>query len=255
MGKRRCFIKLIRSSGNFLAALLIMLAIPSFVYSQDKAAEGRKVYEKYCVSCHGDKGDGKGEAAGYLINKPRDFTTGMFKFKTTSRGSLPTDDDMMKVVTWGLPTSAMPDFRLVPDAEKEEVIAYLKSLSGAWKKGEPMKVFTTPGVPDFVGTAISIKKGKELFASRCKRCHGTKSVPDVTFFMKWGSKEGCNDRVRPANFNYGVIKRGPKVEDIYMSITAGIDWTPMLSFSSLLSDADRWHLTSYILKTMGKVRR
>ncbi len=255
MGKRRWQSVYFRSLVLSLPVLLALLALPGPSRSEEGGARGRDVYEKYCIGCHGEKGDGRGEAAADLIIKPRDFTLGLFKFKSTPPGSLPTDEDLKRVITNGLPTSAMPRFRLVSDDEKEDLIAYIKSLSGRWKKGTPERRFTEVVVPDFVGTPESVRKGERLFAERCRRCHGTKdSGPPATFFLRWGG-EDCTDLVRPANFNYGVIKRGPRVEDIYLSISAGVDGTPMLSYADLLSEEQRWHLTSYILEIMGKVRR
>ena len=252
MNSRGCFFKHFISFICCLPVLLVMFAFPGVANSQQGAAAGRQVYEKYCVGCHGEKGDGKGIAAKDLLVKPRDFTLGIFKFKSTPPGSLPTDDDLKKTITNGIKTSSMPNFRLLPDADKEKLIAFIKGMSDRWNKEKPGKKFAQVIVPDFVGKADSIKKGKDLFAVRCQMCHGTaQGVPDVMFSLKWSNKE-CNDVVRPANFNYGVIKRGPKVEDIFMSITAGVEGTPMLSFADMLSETDRWHLTSYVLSMMGK---
>ena len=39
--------------------------------------------------CHGDKGDGNGVAAPHLQPRPRDFTSGKFKIRTTPSGKLP----------------------------------------------------------------------------------------------------------------------------------------------------------------------
>ena len=233
--------------------LLFLLTDPSS--AEDGVSEGKKVYEKYCIGCHGKKGDGNGTAARDLNIKPRNFTLGIFKFKSTPQGSLPTDDDLKKVISSGLPTSSMPNFKLMPDDEKEKVIAYIKSLSDKWKKGKPERRFAEVVVPDFVGTADSVKKGEKLYTEICLVCHGEKGgKPEPTFLLRWNGEES-RDLTRPANFNYRVIKRGPKVEDIYLSLTAGVEGTPMLSFADLLSDNDRWHLTSYILNLMGKDRR
>jgi len=38
-------------------------------------ARGEKIYQDYCVGCHGPVGDGNGPAAPYLIPKPVNFTT------------------------------------------------------------------------------------------------------------------------------------------------------------------------------------
>jgi mono/diheme cytochrome c family protein len=237
-----------------LQVVFLLFLLTGHSNSEDRFSEGKKVYKKYCIGCHGEKGDGKGIAARNLIIKPRDFTQGVFKFKSTPQGSLPTDDDLKRVISRGLPTSSMPNIRLMPDDEKEKVIAYIKSLSDKWKKEQPGKRFADVVVPDFVGTADSAKKGEKLYSERCQRCHGAKGDgPDPTFFLRWDAKE--YDLTRPANFNYVVIKRGHKIEDIYMSITTGVEGTPMLSFANLLNEDDRWHLTSYILNIMGKNRR
>ena len=64
---------------------------------------GKKVYEQHCIQCHGEKGDGQGPAAVHLQPRPRDFTSGKFKLRTTPSGALPTDDDLKRVVRMGMP--------------------------------------------------------------------------------------------------------------------------------------------------------
>src|SRR3989304_4316391 len=60
------------------------------------------MYEKKGALCHGDKGDGKGAAADLLVPKPRDFTTGVYKIRTTA-SKAPTDQDLFKIITDGMP--------------------------------------------------------------------------------------------------------------------------------------------------------
>ena len=55
--------------------------------------QGRVVYFKRCSFCHGLLGDGNGPASDTLDPRPRDFTLGTFKFRTTQSGELPTDED------------------------------------------------------------------------------------------------------------------------------------------------------------------
>jgi hypothetical protein len=45
-----------------------------------------------------------------MIPRPRDFTLGFFKYKSTPPGEPPTDDDLERVVAEGLQASAMPYF-------------------------------------------------------------------------------------------------------------------------------------------------
>ena len=54
-----------------------------------EAARGKQLYRRYCVGCHGAKGDGQGENGVYMEPRPRDFTTGTFKCRSTPTGTLP----------------------------------------------------------------------------------------------------------------------------------------------------------------------
>jgi mono/diheme cytochrome c family protein len=99
---------------------------------------GKKVYQKYCVICHGAKGDGKGLVG--IIHRfgkkglvwsvyPRDFTAGVYKFRTTPTGCLPDDKDLMMITTQGIPRSGMPSHEDVSVENRRAVIEYLKTLS------------------------------------------------------------------------------------------------------------------------------
>ena len=55
---------------------------------------GRTSYDKHCALCHGTAGKGDGPAADLLLPRPRDFTAGKYKIRTTPSGQLPTDDSL-----------------------------------------------------------------------------------------------------------------------------------------------------------------
>ena len=63
--------------------------------------EGRGLYRKHCATCHGITGNGRGITAAVLNPYPRDYRMGIFKFKSTKRGSKPTRDDMAKLIVTG----------------------------------------------------------------------------------------------------------------------------------------------------------
>src|SRR3984893_10120570 len=58
------------------------------------AVDAKGDYRRYCVGCHGELGDGNGENFPWLDPKPRDFTLGVFKWRSTPTGTLPTDEDL-----------------------------------------------------------------------------------------------------------------------------------------------------------------
>jgi mono/diheme cytochrome c family protein len=81
-------------------------------------APGQDVYAKHCAECHGESGHGDGGAAHLLVPRPRDFTAGKYKIRTTETGSAPTDDDLIRAVSKGLYGSAMPGWEtLLSDAQ------------------------------------------------------------------------------------------------------------------------------------------
>jgi hypothetical protein len=69
---------------------------------------GKKLYAKYCSQCHGEKGDGEGYAAAHLRPRPRNFTSGKFKIRTTPNGALPTHQDLVNIIRRGMPYTSMP---------------------------------------------------------------------------------------------------------------------------------------------------
>ena len=110
--------------------MALLLAAPA-LRAADNATlveGGRKTYAKYCSQCHGDKGDGQGPAAAHLLPRPRDFTTGKFKLRTTPSGALPTDDDIRRVIRQGMPYTSMPAWPAFTDAEVSGLVAYVKSF-------------------------------------------------------------------------------------------------------------------------------
>lgn len=254
MKKRRLLKTWLNSAVLCLSAFLVASPFIGDGTASAADVDGQAVYQMHCIGCHGAKGDGKGEVVDDFVVKPRDFSLGMFKFGTTERNSLPTDEDLKNTLNNGLATSAMPNYRLLDEASKDAVIAYIKTFSERWNTEQAQKKYEPASLPEFVGTPDSVGKGEKLFTARCLMCHGTKmQQPDVVFSLQWQGAEACNDIIRPAVFSHGYIKRGPKVEDIYMSITAGVGGSPMLAWGELLNEQDRWHLTSYILDDMGKL--
>jgi mono/diheme cytochrome c family protein len=95
----------------------------------DEQGNPRGLYREHCAHCHGISGDGVGPTAAFLNPYPRDYRKGQFKFKSTPVGQKPTHADLKKIVLEGIPGTAMPSFKLLPDLEDDALVEYVKYLS------------------------------------------------------------------------------------------------------------------------------
>src|SRR3990167_4453688 len=113
-----------------LAVGLLLVALRGVPASASDAllARGRAVYEANCAVCHGERGDGAGHAAHMLRVQPRDFTRGLFKFRSTPSGVLPTDEDLLATVTRGLRWTAMVGRPDLPEPDRRAVVQYVKTF-------------------------------------------------------------------------------------------------------------------------------
>ena len=103
-------------------------AVPDTGTDAQKEA-GKKLYLKYCSQCHGEKGDGEGYAAAHLRPRPRNFTSGKFKIRTTPSGALPTHQDLVNVIRRGMPYTSMPAWPNFSDEEVADLAYFLTTFS------------------------------------------------------------------------------------------------------------------------------
>jgi cytochrome c oxidase cbb3-type subunit 2 len=218
-----------------------VMSIPS---GRDLLALGRQVYQSRCIGCHGPKGDGNGAAATFLSPKPRDFTVGVFKFRTTPSGSLPTDGDLYRTITRGVRWTAMPTWHELSDKERMAVAGYIKTFSSRFKD-------ETPEPPLLIGdppkaTAELVARGKDLYVkAKCFQCHGPGGKGDGPSADEM--KDLAGFPIRPADFTRGQFKGGSSVRDIFRTMSLGLDGTPMPSFADSMSEPERWAISYYVL--------
>ena len=91
--------------------------------------QGRRVYMKNCMHCHGVSGDGAGPTAEYLYPRPRDYRLGVFKFTSTLAAEKVSREDLHRVVKYGIPGTYMPSFLLLGETETKSVVEYVRWLS------------------------------------------------------------------------------------------------------------------------------
>src|SRR5581483_6904342 len=90
-------------------------------------ARGHELYAAYCLACHGEKGEGDGPAARYVYPRPRNFGSGKFRIVTTDNG-YPSDADLLRVITRGMPGSAMFPFAHLGEGDRLALVGEVRRL-------------------------------------------------------------------------------------------------------------------------------
>jgi mono/diheme cytochrome c family protein len=222
---------------------------PNLEVNSDRAYQGRVIFERNCIICHGVRGDGKGEMAKELPIKPRSFREGWFKFRSTPFGKLPTPDDLRKTITGGLTGTAMGMFSNLSHDEVDVLIEYIRSLSRRWRKEEnyapPIELPKTPEwFEDYRTVKEHAQKGKPLFQALCSACHGQTGAGNGMMAAQLNDVWG--NALKPADLRAEHLRCGDTAPDIYRLLTTGMNGTPMLSFAGL-SEEQRWELAAFIL--------
>lgn len=216
------------------------------------AKDGKELYRRFCVGCHGPRGDGQGENAPYVTPQPRNFTAATFKCRSTVTGTLPTDEDLFNAITRGFNTTNMPSWEPLTPQQRADLVAYIKSFSERWKTEKPGTPIEVPAEPPV--TMESINNGKQLFQKlECWKCHGQEGRGDGP---SASTLTDSNDQpIRPYNFAVGTrFKCGTTNRDLYKIFITGVDGTPMPSFADVIKPNEAWDLVHY-LRTLQVTRK
>ena len=218
-----------------ISALFLPLIATSMVLAQGKKAPaaseaGKALYDDKCAHCHGAEGKGDGAGAANLLPRPRDFTRGLYKIRSTGSGQLPTDGDLFDIITEGMPGSSMPPWNgVLSEGDRWEIVAHIKTFSDEFEDASPTLI-------DLAGQVAysedSVQKGRVLYKElECSACHGElgrgdgTSAPDLK--DEWGY------RVWPANLEEKWnFRGGMDTADIFKRFIGGIAGSPMPSFIS-----------------------
>ncbi len=89
-------------------------------YGNPKA--GQALYESHCLRCHGDKLDGYGPDALYLIIRPANLRSSLIRHKT--------DRELLMAINNGVLFSPMHGFRgKLTEQQILDVLAYIRMIS------------------------------------------------------------------------------------------------------------------------------
>ncbi|MCF7982677.1 MAG: c-type cytochrome [Pseudomonadales bacterium] len=252
------------------------------VTAQRSKMDAKAIYQFRCAVCHGEEGAGDGSAAEFLYPRPRDFTLGLFKYKSSPGTLPPRDEDLFNIIKNGLTGTSMPGWASVlTDAQIRDQILQVKRFdtSGVWAPedaeneafdddGHYLKSDLTvvteqePVAGQIPFSDDSIARGKEVFEENCKKCHGVEGRGDITSgeFLEddWGYRIWSRNLTTPWLWRYTEVagddadSRDQTIRNIAARLSIGIPGTPMPAHRATdegeedsIEAADRWHVANY----------
>jgi len=89
--------------------------------ASNQLEEGRTLYERHCMDCHGPEGRGDGKQALSLSPRPGNLISAQTSAKT--------DQDLLTIIGNGRPRTAMTGWKdRLSEDEQRAVLAYIRSL-------------------------------------------------------------------------------------------------------------------------------
>ena len=114
--------------GDLVSIERLKLAAGPEVYDAEGKAVGG-LFRAHCVNCHGMTGTGRGPAGVGVTPYPRDYRMGVFKYKSTSRGSKPTREDVANLIRHGIAGTAMNPIPGLSEDGVQALVDYVIYLS------------------------------------------------------------------------------------------------------------------------------
>lgn len=233
MRPRRPLPRLVGGAALLVGAAFALPCAAQFVprdnVSRIASVDAATLYNGACAACHGQDGTGDGPAARRLGEpRPRNLTAGVFKFRSTPSGSLPTDDDLFRTISRGVPGTWMPQWsELLAPEEIWALVDYVKGFSPLFALEEPEAPIDVPRPPPV--TPDLIEEGMLVYTMLgCAACHGERGQGDGP-----SSRELTDDDARPIkayDFTRGYYKNGWTSTEVYTTLVTGLSGTPMPAF-------------------------
>ena len=108
-----------------VAAVALVFLATSWVSAQTVRGNpkaGQAIYAQHCIRCHGEKLDGNGPDAQYLIVPPANFHSQSSRYKT--------DWELLVTISNGVLFTPMHGFRgKLTDEQMLDVLSYIRSMA------------------------------------------------------------------------------------------------------------------------------
>ena len=105
-----------------IGGLLLSMGIHPSVVLAESAEKGEKVFEQYCVSCHGRTGKGDGQLAEVLNPPPANLTSEQTQAKA--------DEELREIIENGKPGTAMASYKNdLSQSQIADILTYLRTFN------------------------------------------------------------------------------------------------------------------------------
>ncbi len=179
---------------------------------------GATIYAQSCAFCHGELADGAGPEAKNMAVRPENIAA----VRTTA-------PYLHKILTEGVPGSAMPYFTFLDRNKLDALAEYLNASHHLTEK---------PGALPAVISAATLKQAEQVYAQTCTPCHGNDGK---------GTEQSRGYRPPPPDFTaYSLTPQW-----MFEVISNGYNGTLMPGFGNL-PETVRWGLVEVVTAKRGR---
>jgi mono/diheme cytochrome c family protein len=209
----------------------------------DVLDQGKAIFVRECMVCHGDAGRGQGPYRAELQPGPPDFGDGGYGDYT--------DADYFWRISEGVPWSAMPAWKLqYSEEDRWKVVHYIRTMFTQTEDPPPAPPEGEDfAYPDFYRMSarfpedVSYERGKMVFLTNCAHCHGLAGDG-----QGW---DGAYLNPQPADFREMAGETmTPEAQGEHLAkVTFGIQDTAMPAWGEFLPESQRWDVIKYLMDT------
>jgi cbb3-type cytochrome oxidase cytochrome c subunit/cytochrome c553 len=208
--------------------------------SIDILDEGKQIFIRECMVCHGDAGRGSGPYRSEIQPGPPDFGDGSYGDYT--------DADYFWRISEGVPWSAMPAWKIHYSEENRwKLVHYIRTMFTQTEDQPPQpskeqsfnfpEVYKDQKFPD----VVSFEYGKQIFLEQCAHCHGLA-----------GDGKGWDGQYlnpSPADFRtMAGMSMGENAQGEHLAkVTFGIKDTAMPYWGEWMPESMRWDAIKFLM--------
>ncbi|MEZ7196295.1 c-type cytochrome [Pseudodesulfovibrio karagichevae] len=212
--------------------------------TQDVLEQGKSVFTRECLVCHGDAGRGKGPYRAGLQPPPPDFAD-TARYGTADKPIF-TDADYFWRISEGVPWTAMPTWKLhYGETDRWALVHYVRALLTRTETPPPVpkNKFRFPDIykEQRFPKTVNMERGKAVFTEQCAHCHG--------LALDGQGWDGLVLTPKPRDFRtMRKEKMTPQSQGEHLAkVTFGVYNSAMPRWAEFMPESQRWDAIKYLM--------